>query len=102
MEKSYWRKTSELVIQQVINNFLEEEGLKSLMEVSYDQRQELRRKISAAYPFGERKYYPYKMWLAEIKAQLGPVYQNTRIEAKQRKKGISPGQLSLFNSNETV
>ena len=101
MEKNYWRKKSKFIIQQVINNFLEEEGLKSLMEISYDQRQKLRRKISEAYPFGERKYYPYKEWLAEVSFLLARVYENTRIEAKQRKKGISPGQLSLFDSDET-
>ena len=28
---------------------------------------ELRKLISAAYPFGERAYYPYKAWLAAVK-----------------------------------
>lgn len=29
--------------------------------------QELRKLISAAYPFGERKYFPYKAWLDAVK-----------------------------------
>jgi hypothetical protein len=30
-----------------------------------------RKAIRAAYPFGERKMHPYKMWLAEVRAALG-------------------------------
>ena len=30
----------------------------------------LRKIISAAYPFGERAMWPYKVWLAEVKYQL--------------------------------
>ncbi len=26
--------------------------------------------LQQAYPFGERKYFPYKAWLAEVKYQL--------------------------------
>lgn len=32
----------------------------------------LRKLISAAYPFGERKYHPYKIWCDEVNRQLGP------------------------------
>lgn len=31
---------------------------------------ELQRLISAEYPFGERNYHPYKIWLSEVKKQL--------------------------------
>jgi hypothetical protein len=30
----------------------------------------LRRALREAYPFGERRYWPYKVWLNEIKRQL--------------------------------
>jgi hypothetical protein len=30
----------------------------------------LKRALYDAYPFGERKMWPYKVWLDEIKAQL--------------------------------
>jgi len=33
--------------------------------------QEIRAALRAAYPFGERKYYPYDVWLDEIKRQRG-------------------------------
>lgn len=32
---------------------------------------ELRKALRAAYPFGERKHWPYKVWLAEIQRQVG-------------------------------
>jgi hypothetical protein len=32
---------------------------------------ELTKALRDAYPFGERRYWPYKAWLAEIKRQLG-------------------------------
>ena len=28
--------------------------------------------LLAAYPFGERKYHPYKIWLSEIRRQRHP------------------------------
>lgn len=31
---------------------------------------ELRKLISEKYPFGQRQYHPYKVWLDEIKIQL--------------------------------
>jgi hypothetical protein len=30
-----------------------------------------------AYPYGERKYWPYKVWLSEIKRQLAPTPAST-------------------------
>jgi hypothetical protein len=30
----------------------------------------IRKAISAAYPFGERDYWPYKVWLDEVRRQL--------------------------------
>ena len=37
-----------------------------------DDDKTLRRKISKEYPFGERAYHPYKIWLSEVKNQLAP------------------------------
>lgn len=31
---------------------------------------ELRKRLSAAYPFGERKYWPYKVWCEEVTRTL--------------------------------
>lgn len=32
--------------------------------------EDIRRAISAAYPFGVRRHHPYTMWLKEVHAQL--------------------------------
>lgn len=32
---------------------------------------ELRRHVSKAYPFGERKQWPYKVWLSEMRRHFG-------------------------------
>jgi hypothetical protein len=32
---------------------------------------QVRAALRAAYPFGERKHYPYKVWLDEIHVQTG-------------------------------
>ena len=31
----------------------------------------VRKAISASYPFGEREYWPYKVWLRDVSRQLG-------------------------------
>lgn len=64
MKTSRWRVWS----RQVINNVVEGTEGKS--------REEVRKIISAAYPFGERAMLPYKMWLAEVKAYLDRRFEN--------------------------
>lgn len=46
------------------------EALASLpADATYDQK---RRAINAVYPFGERNHHPYRIWLSEVRAALGP------------------------------
>lgn len=54
-----WRAKAKAVIRQVMADHPKAEP------------KELRRLISEAYPFGERKYHPYKIWLDEVNRQLG-------------------------------
>ncbi len=53
-----WRDIARPIIQKII---IENEGRDS---------KELKKLISNEYPFGERQYHPYKVWLDEIKVQL--------------------------------
>ena len=46
----------------------------------------LRAELRKAYPFGERTGWPYKAWLAEVKAQVGGL----------RAKKQDPNQQQLF------
>jgi hypothetical protein len=56
--RSTWRDICRPIIYEVINSNpdLNEKDLK--------------REISKAYPFGERRMHPYKIWLSEVKKQL--------------------------------
>lgn len=58
---SYWRPRAEAVIRDEIANG-EREGLSA---------DEIRKRCSEAYPFGQRRYWPYKVWLSALKQLLG-------------------------------
>lgn len=47
----------------------------------------LRRALQDAYPFGERRAWPYKAWLAEIQKQIGGM----------RPRKADPRQMRLFD-----
>jgi hypothetical protein len=63
---SYWRQQAAPIIERVIR------------EIGMDDMKKLRKALHDAYPFGERKYHPYKIWCAEVKRQVqghkAPVY----------------------------
>ena len=51
--------------------------------------QEIRKALRDAYPWGERRMHPYKIWCDEIKVQRG---------LKKSKKFIQPkNQTNIFN-----
>jgi hypothetical protein len=54
----YWRARSLEVINRVIAEH---------PEADYSA---LRKALSAAYPFGEREHWPYKVWLACVREAL--------------------------------
>lgn len=56
---SHWRTTSAKVIAKVLE------------ETKGKSEKEIRAALKKAYPFGERRYHPYKIWLDEIKRQRG-------------------------------
>lgn len=61
MSESHWRKTSAAIIANAL---------------AATQGQPLAKRIAAidaAYPFGERRYHPYKMWLAERRVALDTI-----------------------------
>ena len=83
---SYWRERSAEVITRV------------LKETRGQSEKEIRTAVSKAYPFGERRNYPYKAWLKECNKRLG-----TR---KPRKKAAELGsqnhtrQIGLFGGGQ--
>ena len=54
-----WRDIAAPLIAQVIAQYGPEDS------------PALRKALRDAYPFGERKYFPYKVWLDEIRKQIG-------------------------------
>lgn len=60
-------------------------------EIGYKDPKKLRRAISKAYPYAQRKYWPYRAWLAEIKEQIGGM--------RPRR---DPNQLQLFEEEKEV
>lgn len=58
-----WRNAAAPIVAEVIRR------------VGRQDIRALRKALADAYPWGERKRYPYKAWLAEIREQLGhPLY----------------------------
>lgn len=81
-----WREKSAEVIRRVID---ENKGV---------DEKTLRKALHDAYPFHERKYHPYKIWLDEIKVQLGakpPAHKRAAIAAKLKKVGTSNPRLDF-------
>ncbi len=54
-----WREHASPIIDKVIT------------EVGTSDMKVLRKALREAYPFGVRKYFPYKIWCDEIRVQLG-------------------------------
>ena len=73
--KSYWRKRCIQIIADVLKKQLPEK--------------EERNELIKAYPFGEKKRWPYQIWLDEIKRQKGlkpPLYNKVQIVDKNQQK----------------
>jgi len=95
MSLSYWRPICTERIVPIIQEHLERFGKKDLKG--------LKKKISEAYPFGMRKYHPYKTWLDEKNKQLFWYGFITAAEAKvkpspdrKKKVHVDENQTSLF------
>lgn len=72
-----WRERARPIIQQI------------LQDTAGKEEKEITKALYDAYPFGERKYHPYKIWLDEI-----------RVQRKLKKTGRTlcedPNQQKLF------
>jgi hypothetical protein len=83
--KSYWRERAAPIIAKVI----EENKDKDLKEV--------RKALFQAYPFGERQYHPYKVWLDECAKQLGTKKKtHWHLGRKKKIEPPDPNQMNLL------
>lgn len=87
MADSNWRLTARAAIQNAIASLPPNAS-----------PQQIKKAIDAAYPFGMRKYHPYKIWLSERKAYLlilgVPVPARKKEPEQSDSKGV---QQTLFN-----
>jgi hypothetical protein len=80
---SSWRAAAQPIIARVL---AETRGL---------PEGEIRAALRKAYPFGQRQYHPYKIWLDEIAAQRGTKKRKAH-DRRGRVVKIDPDQGSLF------
>lgn len=91
--QGYWRYRSREVISTIIQA---NDG---------KPEAEMRKLISLAYPFGERRNHPYKIWLDEVKRQMDcylarlrgePIAVQSFHQKRIRPVEPAPGQGVLF------
>ena len=66
--ESHWRTASKRIISEIVQR-------------NHGNIKMIRFELKEAYPFGERRYYPYKIWLQECQKAIGKV----RYDRKQRR-----------------
>ena len=72
-----WRDHARPIIAEVIR------------KIGTEDMQALRKALREAYPFGFKENHPYKIWLSEIRVQLG-------LDPHGRTKEEIPGQAEMF------
>jgi hypothetical protein len=83
LSRRTWRDEARPLIAAVI---AESKGL---------PEREIRSRLTAAYPWGDRKMWPYKVWCDEIRTQLG--VKARKAAAKKREQDKVAGQTELFD-----
>lgn len=78
--ESRWRIESRRIIHQVI----EDNVLGPVQTLPHEDVLELRAKLREAYPFGEKKFYPYRIWCEEVRHALGFEVRKPKRYAKKR------------------
>lgn len=84
---SSWRDRYRLIIAATI----------ATSQAAGHNRRELRRELRKVCPLTERKYWPYKIWLDEIRRQLQPgARPELRAQAARKPQPPDPRQPMLF------
>lgn len=76
-----WRDLARPIVEQV------------LRETKGQPEAAIRKALVEAYPFGQRKYWPYQVWLDEVRRQRG----FSRIKRGRKDRSAAhPDQADLF------
>jgi hypothetical protein len=98
--KSHWREQAAEIISEVLDQ---------CGDISTPENEKAARlRLREAYPFGERKYYPYKVWLDEIARQMGkkwPIghkraWENNRARFKSERQRLAEWERIYGKRNE--
>ncbi len=80
MKESRWRLAARKAIQ------------KAIAENAGKSEKEIRKAISEAYPFVERRYHPYKIWLDEVQVQTGKKVKHPYRQPLRKPMPADPNQ----------
>ena len=81
----YWAYESDKVLSELFKTFTPETPLK-----------EVEKAICDAYPFGERKYWPYRVWLTRVKLHKKAFALGLKTADAKRTKSKDTETLNLF------
>jgi hypothetical protein len=81
MTSSSWRDYCRPIIARV------------LKETQGAEDKEIRKALHDAYPFGQREYHPYKIWLDEIQVQRG--LKKKKQSKKKHDELVESGQIEM-------
>ena len=87
MKQRTWRDAAKVAIQKALRE-AEAQGLDT--EATHKH-------VNAAYPFGERAYHPYKIWLSEMKATFSP-----KADGKEAKAQSDRAKLAAWNEGKPL
>ena len=86
MTTKTWRDVARATIQTALQE-AEAQGLDAAATKAY---------VNSCYPFGERAYYPYQVWLNEMKRAFGPA----KGPAKQAQSDMA--KLKAWNEGKAL
>ena len=90
--QSRWRAKAAEVISEVLD-------LCGDVSTPEDEKA-TRARLREAYPFGEKKYHPYKIWLDEIARQMGkkwPIGHKRAWQNNQKRRKTDRQKLEEWN-----
>ncbi len=80
-----WRDVCAPIIHAVLHSGITDE-------------KELRKALRDAYPFGQRKYHPYKIWCSEVAIQRKKKPPLGTFGPKKREMFHNPDQQDMFDA----
>ena len=85
-----WREHAAAIITGVIDEHYEE------------SEKQIRAALRDAYPYGERKLWPYKVWCSEVRRQLGIKAKAAGARCYQEHLKAGQIELALVTTSEKI